>query len=159
MSHIHGYFFDFFYKKLFIEVAITVIFTVCVCSFKCFCWKNWPGVGDSGFWQLREFFVEMEPACCCNCKNCIICGVFVLDSSIPIRASNIFYHVALIILAIWLVLRNLFTEKVQLVWTTRRLERIVSEYAKKLSAQEELSIRLFLRLLWLKWKPALKWNL
>ena len=60
-----------------------------------------------------------------------------------------FYHVDLMILfAIWLVLRSLFAE--------RRLQRIVSVYAKKLFADAELRICLFVQLLRLKWKAAFK---
>ena len=137
------------------------------CQFHCLCSLLWTfllkklarGLVIQDFNNQESFFVEMKPACCCNYKNCKICCVFVfafayyvLHYQLMLRCLNFLpccFHNS------WLVLRNLFAEKVQLVWTIRRPEGIASKYAKKLFAHAELRIRLFVRLLRLKWKPAL----
>ena len=103
----------------------------------------------------------METACCCNYKNCKICCIFVLDSSIPICVSLSVMFTCLNFLPCCLDnshcligSQKSICRRSSTCLNYQATREIVGRYAKKLFAHVELSICLFVRLLWLKWKPA-----
>ena len=144
MFHVHGYFLYFLFEKLFIKVVITGNFTVSVCCSERFCWKNWLRA-----WRFRILITKRYKAdipsflfrwsLLADAANArvvkVVAYLYVIISFKYVLCYQLFTCLNFLlccfdILAIWLVLRNVFAEKNQLVWTTRRPQRILSEYAK-----------------------------